>query len=303
MPVNIPSPEVILSAIPGINELVPLNAGGFKAVYKANINGVWEALKLIEIPTFPDRPKEEQEIIRQEMRGRIFREIEILERVSIPELVKLGSIRKMETRISDKDYVVYSEELIDGCDIMQLIKSKDTKPPENDLRKLCIVLVRAIKALWANGYIHRDIKPANVMKTADPLRPFILMDLGIAFSMHDTALTFNAGERLPPATFKYIAPEMLNPSFRENIDFRSDLYTTAMTVYEYAAFAHPLARRTDDLMTTFSRALKQIPIPLSTHRSDVSPRFCSLIDQMLKKSPINRPANLDGLISRLEASL
>ena len=76
-----------------------------------------------------------------------------------------------------------------------------------------------------------------------------------------------------------------------------------MTIYEYAAFIHPLARQNDDLMTTFSRALKQIPSTLATHRGDLSPQFCSLIAQMLKKSPINRPANLDNLISRLEASL
>ncbi|MBN1576449.1 MAG: protein kinase [Chitinispirillaceae bacterium] len=303
MPVNIPSPDLIINAIPGIKELVPLNAGGFKAVYKANINGTWEALKLIEIPTFPDRPKDEQSIIRQEMRGRIFREIEILERVSIPELVKLGTIGKMETKIMEKDYVVYSEELIDGCDLFQIINAVGLKPFEQELCVLFVILLRAIKALWSNGYIHRDIKPANVMKTADPHRPFILMDLGIAFSIHDTALTFNASDRLPPATFKYIAPEMLNPVFRENIDYRSDLYTTAMTIYEYAAFAHPLARQTDDLMTTFSRALRQIPITLSTHRGDLSPQFCSLIDQMLKKKPALRPANLDSLISRLEAML
>jgi serine/threonine protein kinase len=141
------------------------------------------------------------------------------------------------------------------------------------------------------------------MKTGDTHRPFILMDLGIAFSIHDTALTFNASDRFPPATFKYIAPEMLNPAFRENIDYKSDLYTAAMTSYEYASFAHPLARQTDDLMTTLSRALKQTPITLSTHRGDLSPQFCSLIDQMLKKKPALRPANLDGLISRLEATL
>ena len=100
------------------------------------------------------------------------------------------------------------------------------------------------------------------MKTRNPARPFILLDLGIAFAVNETSLTYRPEERMPPATYRYLAPEMLHPGFRERIDYRTDLYTTGMTVYEYAAGKHPLAKDVDDLMETISRALRELPTPL-----------------------------------------
>ena len=73
-------------------------------------------------------------------------------------------------------------------------------------------------------------------------RSYVLLDLGIAFSIVDTPLTFDPSHRLPPGTYQYIAPEILQPNFRESLDFRSDVYAAALTVYEYAAGQHPLAK-------------------------------------------------------------
>ena len=107
---------------------------------------------------------------------------------------------------------------------------------------------------------------------------------------------------MPLATYRYLAPEMMNPAFRDTIDYRSDLYTAAMTVYEYAAQQHPLAQGRDDLMRTISRALHQPATPLQTYRADLPAAFCQIIDQMLKKKPALRPANLNALIQRIESA-
>lgn len=121
--------------------------------------------------------------------------------------------------------------------------------------KLFISLLRCVQELWQHGYVHRDIKPHNVMKTNDKARQFILLDFRIAFAVNETSITCRAEDRMPMATYRYLAPEMLLPDFRDRIDYRTDLYTTGMTVYEYAAGKHPLAKNTDDLMQTISRAL------------------------------------------------
>ena len=141
------------------------------------------------------------------------------------------------------------------------------------------------------------------MRTDDEAAEFILLDLGIAFAVNETSLTFRAENRMPMATYRYLAPEMLRPDFRDRIDYRTDLYTTGMTVYEYAAGRHPLARDADDLMQTISRALRQPPTPLHQHRSDLPTDFCTLVDGMLKKRPALRPANLRMLFQRLERML
>lgn len=52
-------------------------------------------------------------------------------------------------------------------------------------------------------------------------------------------------------------------------------------------------------MQTISRALHQSPKPLKNTRPDLSPELCQIVDQMLKKKPALRPANLNTLIERL----
>jgi serine/threonine-protein kinase len=203
--------------------------------------------------------------------------------------------------INAVDYVAYSEEFLAGSDLGKLLTSGAPRPPEAELRLLFGTLLKAVRDVWALGYVHRDIKPKNVMKLNDAARQFVLLDFGIAYSVLDTGLTANPTGRPPLATYRYLAPEMMNPTFRETIDYRTDLYTTAMTVYEYGAQRHPLAQDRDDLMHTISRALHQPATPLAAHRPDLSPGFCQIIDQMLKKKPALRPANLTALIQRMES--
>ena len=96
---------------------------------------------------------------------------------------------------------------------------------------------------------------------------------------------------------------MANPHFRANLDYRSDLYSAALTVFEYAAQKHPLAKSEDDLFQTISRAVQETPRPLKQIRDDFGSDFCTLIDQLLKKKPALRPANLGQLITRLDKLL
>lgn len=296
-----PSDELIRQTFSEIESIALLDKGGFKAVYRIRTGGKDEAFKLIQIPSFAGNP--DAESLQIESIGRVRREVESLSRCVGPEIVKLGSLALRSVKIANVDYVAYSEELLDGRDLWTLLNSGMAKPPEVELRKLFVILLKAIRELWALGYIHRDIKPKNVMKLDDPERPFVLLDLGIAYSVQETGLTVNPGGRMPLATYRYLAPEMMSPAFRETFDYRSDLYTAAMTVYEYGAQQHPLAQSKDDMMRTISRALHQSPQPLKNVRPDLSAQFCQTIDQMLKKKPALRPANLNLLIQRMEENL
>lgn len=299
MAIIIPTEADILSALPQVHNLSLLDKGGFKAVYKASIGGRTEALKLVQIPDSDGTS--DAEAFKRENIGRVRREVEALGRCTGPEIVKLGTLALIPVTIGGIDYVAYSEEFLEGTDLWKLLASAPPKPSEQELRQLFVILLKAIREVWSYGYIHRDIKPKNVMKLTDPARPFVLLDFGIAYSVQETGLTANPTGRMPVATYRYLAPEVMNPAFRDTIDYRTDLYTAAMTVFEYAAQRHPLAQDRDDLMQTISRALHQPATPLKTHRPDLSTGFCQIIDQMLKKKPALRPANLNVLIQRMES--
>ena len=64
-----------------------------------------------------------------------------------------------------------------------------------------------------------------------------------------------------PGTLYYLAPEMLRRGFRQNIDYRADLYAIALTAYEYSSGINPF-RRGDAVYTTMTRIAKDKPEPL-----------------------------------------
>ena len=196
--------------------------------------------------------------------------------------------------------MAYSEEFVAGHSLWSLLyPHRKAVPDEAECKRLMLSLVKVIQALWVNGYIHRDIKPQNIIKTDVPERPFVVLDLGIAFSLRETTITFNPQNRAP-MTYRYMAPEMGNPDFRATLDYRADLYSSALTVYEYAAGVHPLASRFDDTVKTVSRAMNEIPKPLQEHRTEFEPEFCALIDTMLKKKPALRHGNISMILRQLE---
>lgn len=295
MSINIPPISDLCSTFPQVSSLAIFNTGGFKIVFRATISGETEALKLIPLP--PLSQDEQRIAYRIEALGRIRREYQALSSCLIPELVKLGSLPLTECNLAGIDYIAYSEEFLSGRDLNDIIRNDPNIPNEIELKLLSSCLLRAIRELWNKGYIHRDIKPANVIKLGVPTRPFVLLDLGIAQSISETALTYNPTARLPVATYRYMAPERANPLFRDRLDFRSDLYSAALTVYEYATKNHPYARNADDDVLTISRAINVLPSPLKSTRSDLDEAFCQLIDQMLRKKPALRPSNLEQLLA------
>lgn len=292
--------EVLLDLLPRYSALEKIAKGGFKTVYRAELAGGVEALKVVSIPDGSE--SKDHEKFRDECVARVEREVKILEQCVSPFLVKTGETLCSHHRFSGDDFVIYSEEFLDGEDLWKIVRSEDRKSPlESEVKELLASLLKAIKELWSMGVIHRDIKPLNVMKTPIPGRKFVLIDLGIAFSMHDTALTFNASVRDPMATFRYIAPERCDPRHRANLDYRCDIYSAALTVFEYAAGKHPIAHDSDDKVKTVTRALMEEATPLADLRTDLDPALCRIIDQMLKKNPALRPANLTRLIKQLES--
>jgi eukaryotic-like serine/threonine-protein kinase len=298
-PVTI-DPEILKKCIHDLDSVESCFAGGgYKSVYAAVVKGKKEALKVLEIKKISDPDPDLIDAYCKEQIMRVRREVEALRICQIPELVKLGAISPLEFEINQGKYVAYTEEFISGQNLWDSINQHGELPQLDELIQLFQTLLKCIQELWRNGFVHRDIKPGNVMKTMDPRRQFVLLYLGLAYAVYEPAITIKPEERLP-ATPRYLAPEMMRPDFREKLDFRTDLYTTGLTVFEYAAGYHPLAKDKDDLMQTITRALHRQPTPLSQYRPDLPESFCNMIDGLLKKKPALRPANLGLLFKKLE---
>ncbi len=269
-----------------------MGAGGFKAVYKAEIHGRVEAVKVVYIP-----PETEENGSREEIIARVKREIDALSRCRTNRLVALGSLALEPISVGGHDYLIYSEELLPGDSLRQRMK---TRPGYQELRVLMQCLMEALRAIEQSGHIHRDIKPDNLMVTGLPERPFVVLDLGIAFKLRGTELTARGG---PPGTVIYMAPELFQPQYKEALDIRADIYSAGVTVFEYAAGEHPFHRRGEGEYTTVYRILHQPPAKLAELRPDLPKPFCRMVDRCFKRLPALRYPNPVAVLRALEAMI
>lgn len=296
------SPEVLAAAFPELAGFRFMAAGSYKSVYGASriAGGSEEVLKVVCLPVA--RGSEDAEALYQQELGRVHRETVIIGSCKSPFVVKLGSLAPTTLEVGGLPCFAYTEELLGGSDLSTIISLNAGGPPaEAVVKSLLRCLVSAVQVLWRDHrVVHRDIKPANIFATRDPARPYVLIDLGIAYDVSVPGLTVRKTE--VPHTPLYTAPEMLSPNFRDTMSYRSDLYAAGLCAYEFAAGVHPLARQGDDLRRTYARVMHQDPAALEKHRSDLSPELCQLINQLLKKNPALRPANMGLILGQIAPS-
>ena len=297
MPATPINAAVLSAAFPNLRGFDFINAGSYKTVYRVSRpDGSEEVLKVIRLPL--GGATEEEQAQRREELGRAQREVSLLRNCQSPFVVKLGSIDPEVRELEGDDCVVYTEELLPGQDLKAAINPA-TRPSATEIKRLLSCLVQAIRSLWtAQNTVHRDIKPGNIFATGIATRPYVLLDLGIAYNVKEPGLT--AKPEFIPATPRYMAPEMLDPNFRENLSYRADLYAAGVTAFEFATGGiHPLARTADDLIQTITRILRQEPRRLAKERPDLPVPLTNLIDQLNKKNPALRPGNLKLLLQQL----
>jgi serine/threonine protein kinase len=284
MPFPIPTNAQIQAAIGLPVEPTHIRTGGFKAVYQMHVpGGQDEALKAIYIP---GATTEEEAVWRDQLVARAEREIKALSECHSANLVRLGSVPAQLLRIGGHDYLVYSEEFLPGEPVTNWI-GRQPLPTFERLYELFGVLIRDLTRI---GYLHRDIKPDNIMDTGLADRRYVMLDLGIAYKMHGTQLTHGGS---PPGTLRYMAPELLRPDYKDNMDFRCDLYAAGLTIYVLASGTHPFAPRPEHQYATVYRIMNTTPQPLAVHRGDLPAKFCSMIDRCIRKKPALRYARIE----------
>ena len=289
--------DVLSAAFPNLTGFGHIKSGTFKTVHRVRTPDARdEVLKIIRLPQ--ESGTDESRAFREQELGRAKRETSLLAGLDSPFVVKLGMLSPSIIDLAGENCVAYTEEMLPGSDLEAVI-SRGIKPSEAEVKLLLSSLVQGIQALWtSHKAVHRDIKPANLFATGLPDRPYVLLDFGIAYNVDEPGLTVNPSHI--PHTPLYMAPEMLDPNFRESLSYRADLYAAGVTTFEFATGGiHPLARTGDSLAKTYTRVLNQEPTRLATLRPDISRSLTSLIDQLMKKNPALRPGNLVLILNQL----
>ncbi|MFY7862823.1 MAG: Stk1 family PASTA domain-containing Ser/Thr kinase [Rhodoluna sp.] len=141
-------------------------------------------------------------------------------------------------------------------------------------------VLTALEFSHKGGVIHRDIKSANIMITDnDQVK---VMDFGIARAISDSSATM-ANTVGIMGTAQYFSPEQAKG---ENVDARTDLYSTGVLLYEMLAGRAPF--RGESAVSIAYQHVSEAPDAPSVHNNLISAELDQVVLHALAKDRNDR---------------
>src|SRR5215203_6605831 len=166
-------------------------------------------------------------------------------------------------------------EYVEGSTLRELLASGNRLVPERAMEITDGVLA-ALAYSHQQGIVHRDIKPANVMLTRSG--DVKVMDFGIARAVADSGATMTQTSAVI-GTAQYLSPEQARG---EQVDARSDIYSTGCLLYELLTGRPPFVG--DSPVSVAYQHVREEARPPSQLNPDVS----GTIDHIVAKSLAKR---------------
>ncbi|MFJ6747892.1 MULTISPECIES: Stk1 family PASTA domain-containing Ser/Thr kinase [unclassified Streptomyces] len=185
-------------------------------------------------------------------------------------------------------------EYVDGSTLRELLHSGRKLLPERSLEMTTGVL-QALEYSHRAGIVHRDIKPANVMLTRTG--QVKVMDFGIARAMGDAGMTMTQTAAVI-GTAQYLSPEQAKG---EQVDARSDLYSTGCLLYELLTVRPPFIG--DSPVAVAYQHVREEPQKPSNFDPEITPAMDAIVLKALTKDRDYRYQSADEMRADIEAAL
>nr|WP_236654583.1 Stk1 family PASTA domain-containing Ser/Thr kinase [Streptacidiphilus anmyonensis] len=185
-------------------------------------------------------------------------------------------------------------EYVEGSTLLALTQSGRRLLPERAL-EMTVGILQALEYSHRSGIVHRDMKPANVMLTRQGMVK--VMDFGIARAMGDAGMTMTATSAVI-GTAQYLSPEQARG---EQVDARTDLYSTGCLLYELLALRPPFVG--DSPISVAYQHVQDQPQPPSLFDPQISPDIDAIVMRALVKDREQRYQSADEMRADIERVL
>jgi len=257
--------------------LGPLGRGGMGMVYRAFDRELGETVAIKVL-----RPDVARESGRDERRFR--------SEIRLARRVRHRNVCSVFGDGEDRGLLYICMELIEGENLARSARKGSGLPPA-EAWSATLQVADGLRAIHEVGVVHRDLKTANLMR--DHAGVVRVMDFGIA-KQHGAGAggaTVTATGALM-GTPEYMSPEQLRG---DEVDFRSDLYSFGVVIYELFSGALPF--RGDTPVATILKQLQDAPdLGLPSLPQALRP----VLARALAKSPDDRYDTADEMGRALE---
>lgn len=212
---------------------------------------------------------------------RFLREAGILGKLQHPHIVSYLECGHCDNK------VFFAMEYVEGSDAGRVLKRSPLAVPRA-VGWMCQLLL-ALEYAHRERFVHRDIKPANLLISQKDGRDHLkLADFGLARVYHASTLSGLTLEGDVGGSLPFMPPEQIT-NYR-NVDPRSDLYSTAATLYTLLTSKTPYELPKNSAAQVVL-ILQSQPVEIRQRRSDLPPKLCEIIQKALSREPTERYAS------------
>lgn len=199
-----------------------LGDGGMGVVYKAHDAELHRIVALKVLPPEVCRHPDYLQRFRAEAQAHA--------RLNHPNVLTLYSLMEL----SAGEVLVL--EYVEGQTLAQHLRAQGPLSVSEAIR-LFVQVLEGVAHVHRRGVVHRDLKPSNLFVAEDG--SVKIMDFGVARILEGDDTNHQA---TMAGTLLYMSPEQING---RGTDFRSDIYTLGVTLFEAITGRLPFERRTD----------------------------------------------------------
>ncbi|MBN2367175.1 MAG: serine/threonine protein kinase [Calditrichaeota bacterium] len=271
--------SLIGKIIDGYRILEVVGRGGMGVVYKALDTSLDKvvALKMID----PVLARDENFLKRFKTEARA------LARLENPNIVTVHALRDTEFGV----FMVM--EYVQAKTISDWIREKGPFDWKDSV-EISKQLLNAVGHAHKVGVIHRDIKPSNILLCQDFRVKVTDFGLAKVIRQHGPSSTVT---QMRAGTLYYMSPEQIKGL--KNVDFRSDIYSLGMTIYEMLAGRVPFEKTESDFSIQKMIVEGQIPSP-QKFNSDIPRSLVKIISKAIDKDPQKRYQSAEEMMEQIQ---